>query len=179
MLISLGFMEKQTRISIRCNFIPMSLAKFRSLTRSPIRDIVDQWVVRCKLVQSIQKIVWHYLANLNTHIPSNPVIAFPAIHAREMLALGTCVPETYIRSEQCLQQQKHWQQPNRSPTEKQINKLYIHTIQHDRYSRENEPLLHIMDKYQKHNAEGGKTSDRRLCIIYTVHQTSKGEQQGS
>lgn len=96
MLISLGFMEKQTRISIRCNFIPMSLAKFRSLTRSPTRDIVDQWLVRCKLEQAVQKIVWHYLAKLNTHIPSNPVIAFPAVHPTEMLALGTRAPETYI-----------------------------------------------------------------------------------
>ena len=111
MLISLGFMEKQTRISIRCNFIPMSLAKFRSLTRSPIRDTVDQWLVRCKLVQSIQKIVWHYLAKLNTHIPSNPVIALLAVHPRGMLALGTFVPETYIRSEQCLQQQKTGNNP--------------------------------------------------------------------
>lgn len=49
MLTSLGFTEMQTRIT-RYNFMPINLVKFRSLTRSPIRCNIDQWLVEYKLV---------------------------------------------------------------------------------------------------------------------------------
>lgn len=110
MLTSLGFTEMQTSILTRHNFMP-SLAKFGNLTGSPIGHNVEQWLVECKLGQPLWKIVWHYLAKLNTHIPCNPVISFLAIYSKEIFPRGTCVLETYTRPLAMSAIAKNWQQP--------------------------------------------------------------------
>ena len=118
----------QIKTIMRCHLTPVRMAITKKSTNNRCwRECGEKGTLlhcwwECKLVQTLQRTVWHFLKKLKTELPCDPAIPLLGMYLeKNMVPNDTCTP---MFTAALFTIAKTWKQPKCPPTEEWIKKMW-------------------------------------------------------